>query len=84
MTERSCRPCFTGEEVVNLLDLDGEDVGQEDYFFPGSDDELGFLDNENEEDPTGRTVSIPGVVKEIFFLFFTSSLLEHIIEQSNK
>ena len=34
--------------------------------------------------PTGPTVSLPSVVKEIFFLFFTSSVLEHIVEQSNK
>lgn len=34
--------------------------------------------------PTGARVDIPSIVKEIFFLFFTSSVLEHIVEQSNK
>ena len=32
----------------------------------------------------GSTVDIPSLAKEIFFLFFTSSVLEHIVEQSNK
>ncbi len=32
----------------------------------------------------GPRVIIPRVVKEIFFLFFTSTVLEHIVEQSNK
>ena len=34
--------------------------------------------------PTGPRVNIPSLAKEIFFLFFTSSVLEHIVEQSNK
>lgn len=34
--------------------------------------------------PTGPRVDIPSMAKEIFFLFFTSSVLEHIVEQSNK
>ena len=35
--------------MVSLLDFDGEDGGLEDDFFPGSDDELGFLEDEDEE-----------------------------------
>ena len=50
MAEGVCRSRFTGEEVIALLDVDGEDGGIEDVFFPGSDDELGFLDEEEEED----------------------------------
>ena len=34
--------------------------------------------------PTGPHIDIPTVVKEIFFLFFTSSILDHIVVQSNK
>ena len=34
--------------------------------------------------PTGPRVDIPTVVKEIFFLFFTSSVLEHIVTESNR
>ncbi len=34
---------FTGEEVLQLLDADGEDGGLD---FPGSDDELGFLEDD--------------------------------------
>ena len=34
------RTRFTGEEVIQLLDPDGEDGGMEDTFFPGSDEEL--------------------------------------------
>ncbi len=37
---------FTGEEVLQLLDADGEDGGLDDTFFPGSDDELGFLEDD--------------------------------------
>ena len=60
MAARLSRPCFTGEEVVSLLDFDG---GLEDDFFPGSDDELGFLEDEDEEhhdesDPEEPTYAI--------------------------
>ena len=34
------RHFFTGEELAGLLDLEGEDGGMEDTFFPGSDEEL--------------------------------------------
>ena len=33
--------------------------------------------------PTGPQVSIPNEVKDVFFLFFTLSILEHIVRQSN-
>ena len=41
--------CFTGEEVIAFLDTDGDDGGMDDMFFPGSDDELGFLEEDEEE-----------------------------------
>ena len=49
--------------MVSLLDFDGEDEGLEDDFFPGSDDELGFLEDEDEEhhdesDPEEPTYAI--------------------------
>ena len=49
--------------MVSLLDFDGEDGGLEDDFFPGSDDELGFLEDEDEEhhdesDPEEPTYAI--------------------------
>ena len=49
--QNSCRMAgravrFTGEEVLQLLDEDGEDGGLDDTFFPGSDDELGFMEEE--------------------------------------
>ncbi len=47
MDEGCSRARFTGEEVLALLDEDG---GMEDYFFPGSDDELGFLEEEEEDE----------------------------------
>ena len=33
--------------------------------------------------PSGPQVSIPTVVKDVFFLFFTSSILEHVVKESN-
>ena len=48
-SQRFSRARFTGEEVVSLLDLEGEDGGLEDEFFPGSDDELGFLEEEEDD-----------------------------------
>ncbi len=50
MDEGCSRARFTAEEVLALLDEDGEDGGMEDYFFPGSDDELGFLEEEEEDE----------------------------------
>ena len=46
------RSLFTGE-VVDLLDSDNDgphDDGLDDIFFPGSDDELGFLEEEAEDE----------------------------------
>lgn len=34
--------------------------------------------------PTGPRVTIPSIIMDIFFLFFTSSVMEHIVDQSNK
>ena len=63
MAENAERAFLTAEEVVGLLDSDEEDdylrdAGLEDIIFPGSDDELGFeeeevddgCDSEEEED----------------------------------
>ena len=47
MAASSSRTRFTREEVIGLLDEDEEDVGMEDPFFPGSDEELGTEDNES-------------------------------------
>ncbi len=43
MAEGFSRVHLTGDEVLDLLDMDGDDGGMDDIFFPGSDDELGFL-----------------------------------------
>ena len=40
MASSAFRRLFTGEEVVNLLDMEGEDAGIDDMFFPGSDEEF--------------------------------------------
>ena len=42
METGSFRAVFTGEEVLNLLDMEGEDGGIDDHFFPGSDEEFGM------------------------------------------
>ena len=44
----SLRTRFTREEVVALLDEEEEDVGMEDPFFPGSDEELAAEDNDSD------------------------------------
>ena len=41
------RALFTGEEVINMLDFEGEDGGIEEDFFPGIDEEF-ELDEEDE------------------------------------
>ena len=51
MAENADRAFLTAEEVVGLLDSDEEDdylrdAGLEDIIFPGSDDELGFEEEE--------------------------------------
>ena len=38
--EMAFQALFTGEEVINMLDVEGEDGDLED-FFPGSDEEFG-------------------------------------------
>ena len=45
MAEGFSRARFTGE-VIDLLDRDGEDGGLDDIFFPGSDEEFGFMEEE--------------------------------------
>ena len=52
MAARLSRTLLSTQQVVDLLD-DGEEadfVEVDDYFFPGSDDELGFEEVELEED----------------------------------
>ena len=51
MAEASSRALFTGEQVLHLLDNDSDDDGDcvDDVFFPGSDDELGFVEEEVDE-----------------------------------
>lgn len=46
-------------------------------------DELTPTSTELFHSPTGPRVAIPSVVKEIF-LFFTTTVLQHIVDQSNK
>ena len=40
MAEGNTRICYTGAEVLDLLDIDGEDGGFDEYCFDGSDDEF--------------------------------------------
>ena len=37
---------FTGDEVINMLDLEGDDGDLDDDFFPGSDEEFGILEED--------------------------------------
>ena len=50
MAESTDRAFLTAEEVVGLLDSDEDEylrsAGLEDIIFPGSDDELGFEEEE--------------------------------------
>ena len=39
------RALFTGEEVINMLDFEGEDGGIDEDFFPGSDEEFAMKCN---------------------------------------
>ena len=53
MAEASSKALFTGEQVLDLIDSESEeDVedGFDEIFFPGSDDELGFAEEEVEDD----------------------------------
>ena len=59
MAEASSKALFTGDQVLDLLDSDTEedfDDGMDEVFFPGSDDELGFVEEEIENG--GRLVKI--------------------------
>ena len=51
IAEASSRALFTGEQLLDLIDSDNEeDVedGFDEIFFPGSDDELGFAEVEDD------------------------------------
>lgn len=55
MAQGAARGLYTGDEVVRLFndeDFEGDDFddGLDEVFFPGSDDELGFLEEEIEAD----------------------------------
>ena len=52
MAEASSRDLFTGEQVFHLLDAadSDEEAFDDDIFFPGSDDELGFIEEEVEHE----------------------------------
>ena len=54
MATRVSRVLLNTQQVVDLLDHDGEDADFEldDCFFPGSDDELGFEEVELEDEDT--------------------------------
>ena len=61
MADSSDRAFLTAEEVVDLLDSDEEDdylrdAGLDDIIFPGSDDDLGFEEEEvvNKSDSEGE------------------------------
>jgi len=61
MADSSDRAFLTAEEVVGLLDSDEEDdylrdAGLDDIIFPGSDDDLGFEEEEvvNKSDSEGE------------------------------
>ena len=59
MAEASSKALFTGDQVLDLLDSDTEedfDDWMDKVFFPGSDDELGFVEDEIEN--AGRLVKI--------------------------
>lgn len=45
---QSSRTRFTEEEVLDLLDSDGENGEAEDPFFPGSYEEIGHVDTDTE------------------------------------
>ena len=50
MAESFSRLRYTGNEVLALFDAEGEDGGLEDTFSPGSDEELGFLEDDTDEE----------------------------------
>ena len=40
------RAFFTGDEVINMLDFQGDDEYVDEDFFPGSDEEFGTQEEE--------------------------------------
>ena len=58
MAEAPSKALFTGDQVLDLLDSDTEEDFDDgmDEVFPGSDDELGFVEEEIENG--GRLVKI--------------------------
>lgn len=52
MAGEASRALFTGEEVLHLLECDEDELDDADLdeIFPGSDDELGFMEEEVETD----------------------------------
>ena len=55
MAEGNTRTCYTGAEVLDLLDIDGEDGGVDEYCFDGSDDEFeDIIDEINDHDEINR------------------------------
>ena len=46
--EMAFRAIFTGDEVLGMLDTEGEDGGMDDVFFAGSDEEFGMHEEEIE------------------------------------
>ena len=50
MAGPSSRTRFTEDEVLGLLDSDGEDGGIDEPLFPGSDEELDHVDTESERE----------------------------------
>ena len=60
MEDSFVRAVFTGEQVLGLLDEDGEDGGLDDMFFPGSDEEFGMAEEEIGRHVTHKqNISIP-------------------------
>ena len=49
MAEMLSRVRYMGDEVLGLLDSDGEDGWMEDTFFPGSDEKFGIEEESEEE-----------------------------------
>ena len=49
---------FNGEEVLGLLDAEGEDDGLDEIFFPGSDEELWVSEESDQENDEQRYYNI--------------------------
>ena len=77
MAQGAARGLYTGDEVVRLLndeDFEDDDFddGLDEVFFPGSDDELGFLEEEIEADEEYVSLYVSRILTCIikFFLLF--------------